>query len=289
MGDGTSLINLGEIAEPVKVLIEKISEGIGGLARPYQIKRVAKAEADAEKIHALAEIEINELQRRALTRFIAEETKKQSNIEDITNKAIPGLSENTRPQDIDNDWIANFIDKCKLISDEEMQILWGKVLAGEANSPGKYSKRTINFLSNMDKSDAEMFSMFCRYVCDLGGDPTPIIINLVDKIYDANGMNYDVIKHLQDIGLIIFDPHGSFNIQHIPQTIFMNYQGNRYKLELSFPKDNILEIGKVLLSKVGRELVQLVGSNSLEYFVEYVIEHIKTEGCKVYTEDGKQL
>ena len=56
MADPTSLISLGELTKPATVLIEKIAEAVGGGFRPYQIKRVARAEAEAEKIRALARI-----------------------------------------------------------------------------------------------------------------------------------------------------------------------------------------------------------------------------------------
>jgi Protein of unknown function (DUF2806) len=279
---------IGDLSKPVTVLIEKISEAIGGIVHPYQIKRIAEAEAEAAKIQAISQIEINELQRRALIRFVVEETNKQSNIEAIIDKSIPELASDSHPSDVNNDWIVNFFDKCKLISDEEMQTLWAKVLAGEANKPGRYSKRTINFLANMDKADADMFCLLCKYVWDIGGDLTPIIFNLVDKIYDQEGLNYDVIKHLQDIGLIIFEPYGGFNKQKMPQNIYISYQGNRHRMELPHPKDNKIEIGKVLLSKVGKELVSLAGNNPLKEFSEYVIEQFKTDGCKVYTEVEEQ-
>ena len=44
-----------------------------------------------------------------------------------------------------------------------MQILWARVLAGEANAPGTYSKRTVNLLSDFDKSDAELFTKLCGF------------------------------------------------------------------------------------------------------------------------------
>lgn len=75
MSDPNALINLGEITKPATVLIEKIAEAIGGGFRPYQIKRVAKAEAEAEKIKTLAGIEISAIQQRALVRMIEEEGK----------------------------------------------------------------------------------------------------------------------------------------------------------------------------------------------------------------------
>jgi len=98
-------------------------------------------------IHAKADLQISELQRRALGRLIEEEARKQLNMEQITQKALPQLVDRARPKDISNDWLTNFFDKCRNISEEEMQALWARVLAGEANKPGSYSKRTVNFLT----------------------------------------------------------------------------------------------------------------------------------------------
>ena len=53
MSNGDSLMNLGDISKPATVLIEKISEAIGGVFKPYQIRRVAQAEADAELFRKL--------------------------------------------------------------------------------------------------------------------------------------------------------------------------------------------------------------------------------------------
>ena len=171
MTDGGALVNIGELSKPATVLIEKISDAIGGIAKPHQIRRVAQAEADAARIAATAQIEITELHRRAFGRFITEEAKKQENIESITAKSIPLLEETAQPQNIEDDWITNFFDKSRLISDDDMQNLWSKVLAGEANSPGKFSKRTVNLLSSLDKNDATLFTKLCGF-CWVSGDLT---------------------------------------------------------------------------------------------------------------------
>jgi Protein of unknown function (DUF2806) len=136
MDENTSLINIGELSRPATVLVEKISDAVGGIFKPYQIVRVAKAEAQADRVRAEGQIEISALQRRAFHRFLEEEAKKQKNIEDITRKALPLLNPDSQPNEIENDWIVNFFDRCRLISDNDMQKLWSRVLAGEANSPG---------------------------------------------------------------------------------------------------------------------------------------------------------
>ena len=83
-----------DLTKPVSILFKKISEAVGGIFRPTQIRRVAEAEAEAEKIRAVARIEIaDELQQRALVRFVLEESIKQRNIESIAKKAAPELTE----------------------------------------------------------------------------------------------------------------------------------------------------------------------------------------------------
>jgi len=204
MTDPFSLIKIdGEISKPATVLIEKISEAVGGYFRPYQTRRVAKAEAEAALIKEQAEIEITDLHRRALARFVSEEAKKQENIESITEKAIPQLDDSSNPQNMENDWITNFFDKCRIVSDEEMQLLWAKVLAGEANSPGTYSKRTVNALGSLDKHDAQLFTALCSFGAIIEGEPSPLIYDTHESIYKAQQITFDTLTHLDSIGLIV--------------------------------------------------------------------------------------
>src|SRR2546421_4909743 len=86
MDEHTSLINIGELSKPATVVVEKIPDAVGGIFKPYQIVRVAKAEAEADRVRADSQIEISDLQRRAFHRFLEEEAKKQENIENITQK-----------------------------------------------------------------------------------------------------------------------------------------------------------------------------------------------------------
>jgi hypothetical protein len=66
----------GELSKPATMLVEKISDAIGGIFKPYQIIRVVKAEAQADRVRAVraeSQIEISDLQRRAFHRFLEEE------------------------------------------------------------------------------------------------------------------------------------------------------------------------------------------------------------------------
>jgi len=277
MEGGKSLINIGELAKPATVLIEKISDAIGGYFKPYQIRRVAQAEAEAEKIKALSQIEsqmeIAELTQRALGRFLAEETKKQDNIESITSKALPFLEENSKPQEINDDWITNFFDKCRLISDEEMQSLWARVLAGEANSPGKFSKRTINFLESLDKSDAILFANLCSFGWIIGDFMLLIYeVGTNSSIYSKHGIDFGALKHLDDIGLLSFNPFSEYKHIRFPKFTLVVYFGSLIIIEFPKQEGNELHVGHAMLSKIGHELAPICGSKPIPDFLDYVIK-----------------
>lgn len=277
MAEGNPIVNIGELSKPATVLIEKVSDAVGGLLKPWQIRRVAKAEVDAEKIKVLAEIETDELRRRALVRFIGEETKKQSNMESITGKATGLLYEGAEPQHMDNDWISNFFDKCKLVSNDEMQTLWAKILAGEANSLGKYSKRTVNFLSAIDKDDAMMFTVLCRFMWFIG-DFVPLVFKESDDIYQKYGINFNSLIHLDEVGFINFQHITGFKRAGLEKRGIVLYYKKPVILEFDRERDNELSIGRVLLTKVGQELASIVASEPIPELVEYVVGIWRKEG-----------
>lgn len=274
VGD-SSLIKI-DLTKAAEVLIEKISAAIGGYFKPFQIRRLAKAEAEAEIIRTEAQIECEDLHRRALARFIAEEAKKQDNIENITKKAIPLLSESSTPQEMEDDWITNFFDKCRIISDDEMQVLWSKVLAGEANSPGSFSKRTVNSLASLDKTDAQSFTLLCGFTWEIG-NLIPLVFDYKAPIYVDKGVNFGTLSHLDDIGLISFESIG-FTRTDLPEAIVITYYGTPLYIKFKKPADNELKIGCSIFTKTGHQLARICGAKPIDGFLDYVIEHWAKEG-----------
>ena len=269
--NSTSLINLGDLSKPADTLIQKVSSAIGGVFEPWQIKRVAKAEAEANLTKAKSEIEITELHRRAMHRFVEEEANRQENMEEITKKSIPHLKPESKPEQMEDDWITNFFDKSRIVSDDEMQTLWAKVLAGEANSPGTYAKRTVNLLSDLDKKDALLFQSLCRFGWFIGNF-TPLIFDTQAEIYNKAGINFESLSHLDSLGLIQFNGISGFSRQCLPKQFVALYSGQLLVLTMQKDIDNVLGIGNVLLTQAGRELVSIANAPSVEGFADYVKE-----------------
>ena len=275
-----SLVNLGEISKPIDTLIKKIAKGVGVAVEPWQIKRVAKAEAEAEITKTQAEIEKTDLHRRALHRLVEEEARHQKNMEDIAAKALPHLNEEAKPDAMEDDWIANFFDKCRIVSDNEMQILWSQVLAGEANVPGTYSKRTVNFLSELEKSEAELFTQLCEFGWMIR-NVVPLVFDEKAEIYNRHGINFNTLSHLDSIGLVQFQVPAGIIKRSLPKKFAVYYYGKPLLLEMPKDTDNTLEIGVTFFTKIGQELAPICGSQPVDGFYEYVNERWKAYLPKV--------
>lgn len=104
---------------------------------------------------------------------------------------------------IDFDWIIRFFDAVGNVSNQELQKLWGKVLAGEIKSPGTCSLRTMDIIHNMSQKEAEIFDRLSKYVLK-SGDCYFILNNGflgVDE-YNYNSHNYILktgLNHGDDI------------------------------------------------------------------------------------------
>lgn len=76
--------------------------------------------------------------------------------------------EENQEKKFDFDWLMRFFDAVGNISNEELQVLWGKVLANEIAKPKSCSLRTLDIIRNMSPEEAKTFSVLSRYVMQSG-------------------------------------------------------------------------------------------------------------------------
>lgn len=282
-----SLIKIdGELTKPATVLLEKVSAALGVIYEPTKIKRKARADVEAEKIKAIAKLEINDLEQRALSRFVKQEARKQKNIEEITTAAIKNLPNDAKVEGLEEDWIAHFFEQCENISDKEMQTVWTKLLTGEATKPGTFSKRTIDFISSIDKKDADLFTKFCKFVWE-AKELCPFILDYKNPIYKKEGLAFQDLVHLDSIGLIKYDSIGNFglnfDIANIENPGIIFYYGRALQIEFSSAGIQTINVGSALLTKTGMELASICGSEPNQEFYEYCVEKIFEQNLKIFS------
>jgi hypothetical protein len=298
MTEKTKVTVAGDWSKPAQILIEKISDAIGGALRPWQTERVARAEARASLMRAESDIlgrQMLELAGfgdspvgdRAIKRMVAAEVRKQINIEEIAHKAIEKLAENSRPQDLDEDFVADLFDKASSTSDEEMQSLWASILAGEANSPGAFSKRTVALVAGLDRRDAELFSKFCSCCWMFGGELTPLLAENSEKALEKIGVSFTDLVHLDALGLIRFDPVGGFvqQLSHAgqhPALLIAHYFESQVRIEFS-SEPHRMDIGKALLTESGAQLAQISGAVSSREFMEAGITDMIRDHISIFS------
>lgn len=276
-----SLVEFGKLTKPATTLIKKISGAVGTIYEPRRVRKVAEAEAYAARVRTESEIEIQDIRRRAELRREDALIREQQCIEGVVKQAIEHLDENSRPQDMNEDWIANLFDRCKLVSDREMQSLWSRILAGEASAPGTFSKKTVNIVADLERSDAELFTNLCGFGWMLG-QVIPLIFDIQEKIYNSKGINFASMTHLENVGLVDFSNVSGFKKLELPNRFHAQYYGNPLMLDVS-ENNNEIPLGKVLLTKFGQQLAPICGSRPVDGFFEYVkerwAEYLPPEGC----------
>lgn len=264
-------VDFSGLTKPATILVEKVSDAVGVAFEPRQVVRMARAEAEAAKIRAQSQLEITDLQRRGLERFVHEQTEQQENIESITRQAAEQVGEDAKPEGMERDWITNFFHHSQRVSDDEMQQLWAKVLAGEAQRPGSFAKRTVNLVASLDKKDAELFTKFCTFLWGIG-TLTPLVYEPNGAIYMKHGINFDKLSHLDAIGLISFAPVAGYARTGFGKLGVLTYCGRPVVIE--FPKEsgNDLNTGHAQLTEAGEQLANIARTPGDSEFNDYVLD-----------------
>lgn len=181
----------------------------------------------------------------------------------------------------DFDWFMRFYEAVGNISDDEMQDIWAKILAGEINNPSYFSLRTIDVLRNMRKSDAELFLKFCKFSFDKGAGE--IFLPNYDEYLEKSEITYSDIMRLSEVGLIFNDAliTLNFELSQKPKIIFIN---NELIMTLAAKKESPTKgsIKQYPFTKVGQELATLVSDCATnESFIEFGKNIAKSEKYKV--------
>jgi hypothetical protein len=157
------LVNLEKLSAPVTKLVEVVAAGVGALYEPLGVVRKAKANAKAAVIRARADAEVATIEQRAKARLEHREATRQENIERVTAIAASELPDSVSSAPVDPDWTAQYFNHAQDVSDADLQVLWGRILAGEVAKPGSYSKRTLGFLGTLEKWEAQGFTDLCAF------------------------------------------------------------------------------------------------------------------------------
>ena len=127
---------------------------------------------------------------------------------------------NNEEQNRNFDWFYRFYDYAGKISDEEIQELWAKILAGEINEPGSFSFKTLNVMCNLSLSDICLLEKFYKNIIMTNDLAIPSYIEYLEK----SDIAYADALYLDELGLIscTYEAGKSINFIEDRAVIFSN-------------------------------------------------------------------
>jgi len=190
-------------------------------------------------------------------------------------------------RNIEEDWLFSWREYAGRVGAEDLQRLWGSVLAGEIKSPGRYSIRTLEFLKTLSKAEAELISRLARYSID-----GRIARN--QKVHlEAKGVSFGLLLKMQNMGIVSGVEAVSLNTiyKSVDKDKFICPLRSNGKVLIIEHADatKTLQLEVYLLTEIGQ---QILGLGTFEADLEYlnlVGKHIITLGFTVNLCDWRQV
>ena len=278
--NGTEIISLIQSALPV---VQSVISAIGGAIFTAVFLRKNTSTQEFEKLKAgkMQEVADDLLEAGKMTYT---EYYKAGNFLSIAEKADEEYSKmphNDQSFAYDFDWFMRFYEAAGNISDEEMQRVWAKILAGEVNRPGSFSLETLDVVRNLSKQDAELFTKTCKHC--IQSPPQRLYLPRYDNYLENCGITYSEILRLDEIGLInsngLITLNLSIDNDHpasiINQSLIMLIAANNEKIKKC-------SIKQYPFTRIGIEIATLIGeTTSDDDFLLFAKEVAKGQAFKV--------
>ena len=295
-----SVDHIAALVSPATKLIELVASGIGSAAghvfAPYISRRRGKAlEIEAEyKAGALLTIAQAHQQARdildnpetfldadfsvndSIEQFVNyQQERRIKNIGSVAFRAAELLEdvEEVPDEEVDHDWTARFFNEVQDVSSEEMQELWARVLAGEVESPGRTSVKTLNILRDLNRDIARSFQHLCSISSVLFERSDSIVdCRVISLGNDAGnnalqdfGLPFATLNRLNEHGLIISSYHSymPYNVciaRNGEVRVPFVFQAKKWGLvpDPDFEEPDKLEIYGVSATEAGKQLWWIV-------------------------------
>lgn len=192
--------------------------------------------------------------------------------------------EKVSDEPVNDDWFTQWRNRAQDVSDEQMQKLWAKIIAGEVKSPKSYSLHSLDLLARLSKEDADSVAKLAHIAV------FDSIIKVDQKYLDRLGLSFDRLLYLDDIG-VLNGVSGQL-IRHSP-TADYPFRGVAEKITIlpvkpfgmffiaSNLEQTVIDFPIYGISKPAVELLQLIEPNAEVEYMQEIAKVGKSLGCKV--------
>ncbi|MGB4401088.1 MAG: DUF2806 domain-containing protein, partial [Daejeonella sp.] len=223
------------------------------------------------------------IEERATDRIAYQNAKQQLNIESVTAYAAEQLQDEppVTDENPEEDWAARFFKIVEDISNEEMQALWGKILAGEIKQPKTYSLRTLELIRNLSKHEADVFTKIANFALK-AGENNYIFASDRTKVLEKHNVGYGDIALLTEIGLLQPGAFVHFQIQPQPSNAQQIFASGKIIIFVNVKANTpIVRIPVHVFSNAGNELLKLIDVTANMEYLKAFADEVKSDQVEV--------
>lgn len=296
-------------------------KGIGSLLKPWQKRREGKAEIDVKRqeLLSLAQTEVD----ANLIRLGKKQLLSNGSIvefENITQEAPPSLphvanvasrnilvdairkevnlskivlyaeeeiiNEPKTPSDetVSDDWLFRWKDFASKVSDDQMQKLWAKILAGEIRSPGSSSYRLMDFIDKLNRDEVnDIVKVF-----SLTATNNNLIVRGVEsdvEFLNNNGLQKSFFSKMSELGIVSQGSTGVVNVMTKLNLVEFNpFQISYNGFVVSIKNTAKVKEGNIMvmyytLTELGRELFFMARTPANRQYLESLVTDLSKTGA----------
>ena len=215
---------------------------------------------------------------------IAQEMRAEVNVSKALLIAEAGLEDDPQtPPDskVNDDWLFRWRDAASTVSSEELQTLWGRMIAGEIKSPGSFSFKTLEFLKNLSHEEALQIAKVSPFVID--GN---VIFRGNNQLLDSEGITFAFLLNLQNLGVVsgveavgLKQTVRSSATEKFHQTL-VSY--NRVLIVTHEDASKEISLEVYTLTLLGQQILKLGSFKPHEVYLRSVGQAICRQGFKVH-------
>ena len=156
-------------------------------------------------------------------------------------------------------------------------------MAEEVNNPGKASKALVNTISIMDRLSAEKFGELLKcaiYVKTKQGEEPIVIYPMFDQEKYSDSLRFADILNLSSLGLLDYKDAPNMEYTLVINSLNARYGDLHFTLKCKESK-NIIEIGDVGLTRMGRELGSILTPDIDQNYFEKIKQYWKNHDIDV--------
>jgi len=204
--------------------------------------------------------------------------RQTANLINVAAKSAKYTNDTSKSIAIDNDFFWNAVDYAQHVSDEEVQEVLAKILAGEYNEPGKYSLSTLQVLRGLGRKELISFQKVAALLLDASMIPENVY---ADPHEFLEGASFSDFQMLQSLGLILPNIMTK-SITNPAGTIYIGYQDMALLFQIEGEKPDSIRIpGWYGLSQAGAQIVEGLSVDFNQDYYEWVTNNYVLPGYKI--------